>query len=121
MSEEVDLTCPLSDYARGLQPHVLLRYQRKISAVGIDPFLIQDEQLDADRLPPGEAMDLASYLVLETIFYTQESCKAYKSLQAYNYVVSGFVQSVKGNGLMGNTSWLGKFLYFTFEVNLEIM
>ena len=46
MPEEVDLACPLSDYARGLQPHVLLLYQRKISAVGIDPFLIQDDQLD---------------------------------------------------------------------------
>ena len=75
MSEEVDLACPLSDYARGLQPHVLLRYQRKISAVGIDPFLIQDEQLDADRLPPVEAMDRASYLVLKTSFYRQESFK----------------------------------------------
>ena len=112
MSEEVDLACPLSDYARGLQPHVLLRYQRKISAVGIDPFLIQDEQLDADRLPPVEAMDLASYLVLETIFYTQESCKAYKSLQAYNYVVSGFVQSVKGKRFDGKYVVVGKVFVF---------
>lgn len=112
MSEEVDLACTLSDYARGLQPYVLLRYQRKISAVGIDPFLIQDEQLDADRLPPVEAMDLASYLVLETIFYTQESFKAYKSLQAYNYVVSGFVQSVKGKLFDGKYVVVGKVFVF---------
>jgi len=112
MSEEVDLACPLSDYERGLQPYVLLRYQRKISAVGIDPFLIQDEQLDADRLPPVEAMDLASYLVLETIFYTQESFKAYKSLQAYNYVVSGFVQSVKGKRFDGKYVVVGKVFVF---------
>src|SRR4029434_4078871 len=62
----------------------------------------------ADRLPPGEAMDLASYLVLETSFYTQESFKAYKSLQAYNYVVSGFVQSVKGKRFDGKYVVVGK-------------
>ena len=84
------------------------RFQRLESIL----FFIQDEQLDADRLPPVEAMDLASYLVLETIFYTQESFKAYKSLQAYNYVVSGFVQSVKGKRFDGKYVVVGKVFVF---------
>jgi len=37
MSEEVDLAIvSLFDYARAQQPHVLLHYQRQISAVGIE-------------------------------------------------------------------------------------
>ncbi|CAH1277591.1 Hypp9707 [Branchiostoma lanceolatum] len=106
--EESEIVCPLSDYARSLAPHVRQRYQEKISAVGIDPFLIQDEQLDADRLPPMESLDLVSYLVLETSFYSQERFKAYKSLEAYNYVVSGFVESVKGKRMDGKHVVVGK-------------
>ena len=37
-----------------------------------------------------------SYLVLETSYYTKGQFKAFKSLQAYNQLVSGFVQSVHG-------------------------
>jgi len=98
----------LSDYARCLQPHVLLCYKKKISAVGIDPFLIPEDQLDADSLPAVESIDLVSYLVLDTSFYTQESFKAFKSLQAYNYVKSGFVESVKAKVLAGKHVVLGK-------------
>ena len=41
-----------------------------------------------------EAGDLVSYLVLETSFYTLKQFKNFKSLQAYNQVISGFVMSV---------------------------
>ena len=37
-----------------------------------------------------------SFLVLETSYYTNDQFKNYKSLEAYNQVVSGFVASVKG-------------------------
>ena len=43
-----------------------------------------------------EATDLLSYLVLETSFYTEQKFKAYKSLEAYNFIVSGFITSVQG-------------------------
>ena len=36
------------------------------------------------------------YLVLETSHYTNKQFKAFKSLQAYNQMVSGFVASVNG-------------------------
>ena len=37
-----------------------------------------------------------SFLVLETSYYTNDQFKNYKSLEAYNQVVSGFGASVKG-------------------------
>ena len=43
-----------------------------------------------------EATYLLSYLVLETSFYTEQQFKAYKSLEAYNLIVSGFITSVQG-------------------------
>ena len=39
---------------------------------------------------------LLSYLVLETSFYTKKQFKAFKSLEAFNQMVSGFVTSVVG-------------------------
>ena len=39
---------------------------------------------------------LLSYLVLETSFYTKKQFKAFKSLEAFNQIVSGFVTSVVG-------------------------
>ncbi|XP_022802529.1 uncharacterized protein LOC111340026 [Stylophora pistillata] len=67
-----------------------------IAKIGIDPVTIPEEELDAENLPPVERSDLFSFLVLETSYYTTEQFKNYKSLEAYNQVVSGFVASVKG-------------------------
>ena len=39
---------------------------------------------------------LLSHLVLETSFYTKKHFKAFKSLGAFNQMVSGFVTSVVG-------------------------
>lgn len=47
-------------------------------------------------MPPIEATDLLEYLVLETTYYTKQQFKAFKSLEAYNQMVSGFVTSVMG-------------------------
>ena len=70
---------------------------QKIACIGVDLFLISYQSYDAECLPPtAELIDLVSYLVLETIYYTKEQFKALKSLQAYNQLVSGFVQSVNG-------------------------
>ena len=44
------------------------RYLEKIAEVGVDPVTIPDQQFDMECLPPIEAMDLLSYLVLETSF-----------------------------------------------------
>ena len=86
----------LSSYAKGLENHIKERYLKKISVVGIDPAALPSEQLSPECLPPIEVSDLLSYLVLETSHYTNKQFKAFKSLQAYNQMVSGFVASVNG-------------------------
>ena len=91
----------LSKYAVSLESRVKLRYLRKISVVGIDPASIPSEHLDPGILPPVEQSDLFSYLVLQTSYYTNDQFKSYKSLEAYNQVVSGFVASVKGKVISG--------------------
>lgn len=68
----------------------------KISCVGIDPVLIPDITYDPECLPPVESMDLLSFLVPDTSYYSKNQFKAYRSLQTYNQLVSGFVSSIKG-------------------------
>ena len=86
----------LSEYAKALDKQVKERYLQKISVVGVDPVSIPSEQFDAECLPQIEATDLLGYLVLETSVYTRQQFKAYKSLEAFNQMVSGFVTSVRG-------------------------
>ncbi|KAF3859842.1 hypothetical protein F7725_000097 [Dissostichus mawsoni] len=45
-------------------------------------------------LPAVEAMDITSYLVLHTSYYTASQMKAYKSLEAFNYFVCGWVNDL---------------------------
>ena len=87
----------LSKNGEGLDGKAKTRYLEKISAVGIDPLLIPQEKLDPECLPPVEASDLLSYLVLEKSYYTNAQFKAFRSLQAYNQMVSGFTSSVLGH------------------------
>ena len=91
----------LSEYAESLENHIKLRYLQKISVVGVDPANIPCDQFSSECLPPIEQSDLFSYLVLQTSFYTNDQFKNFKSLEAYNQVVSGFLASVKGKMISG--------------------
>jgi len=86
----------LSEYAASLQSHIKLRYLEKISVIGVDLANMPCDQFSPECLPPIEQSDLISYLVLQMSFYTNDQFKNFKSLEAYNQVVSGFVASVKG-------------------------
>ena len=90
----------LSSYAEGLESHVREREKRKflkkISVVGVDLAAIPKEHFHSECLPPIEVSNFLSYLVLETSYYTNKQFKAFKSLEAYKQVVSGFVTSVQG-------------------------
>ena len=56
-----------------MDEHVKRRYLQEISVIGVDyPDLNADVNLDAECLPPIESMDIFSYLVLGTSFYTKE-------------------------------------------------
>ena len=84
----------LSDYVKGLGTKE--RHLGKISLIGVDPASIPIEQFNREYLPPIEVSDLLGYLVLETGHYARKKFKAYKRLNAYNQMVSGFIQSVRG-------------------------
>ena len=94
---DVGIHPPLSEYAKKLEPRVRQRYLEKISAIGIDPVLIESKNFQPDCLPPVESTDLLFYLVLETSFYAQQQFKAFRSVEAYNQMVSGFITSAKGH------------------------
>ena len=67
----------LSEYAKQLDLYVRKRYLQKISVIGIDLVLIPEEKLEPECLPPVEAADLLSFLVLETS-YNLKLLKAFK-------------------------------------------
>ena len=68
-----------------------------MSAIGVDAVLIDGKHFEGVCFPPVESTDLLFYLVLETSFYTQQQFKAFRSLEAYNQMVSGFIASVQGH------------------------
>ena len=80
--ERVPENCNLlSEYAEQLDLHVRKRYLQKISVIGIDPVLIPEEKLEPECLPPVEAADLLSFLVLETTDYTKDQVKLLKAFK----------------------------------------
>ena len=85
----------ISDYAKKLEHQVRQRYLDKISVIGIATVLIPEKNLDPECLPPVEAADLLSYLVLDTSYCTDRQFKAFRSLNAYNQMISGFITSVQ--------------------------
>ena len=101
----------LSEYANQLEHLVKLRYIQKISVIDCDPFLVSPDSFDPNCLPSIEAVDLVSFLVLEQSFYSKQTFKNYKSLQAYNQVVSKFVTSVQGKRFKDSFLVLGKVLH----------
>ena len=107
--EEDSAVIPLlSEYSKKLDSRVKRRYIEKISVIGIDPATLWHAKLDPECLPPIEASDLLSYLVLDTSYYTAQQFKALKSLEAYNQMVSGFITCVQGKVIAGKYVVLAK-------------
>ncbi|CAG9829833.1 unnamed protein product [Diabrotica balteata] len=52
---------------------------------------IEIESYNPNDFPTLSSIDVVSYLMLSTSFYTQQQIKAYKRLQAYKYFEAGFV------------------------------
>lgn len=75
------------------------RYQKKLTVDGHDipdPYMLPKECWveDCSKWPNVEYGDVFNYLVNTPGMYTQEAMKAYKSLDGYNYFISGHVQSI---------------------------
>lgn len=77
-------------------PEVAVRYKGKLTKInGVDPYTFNNSELcfNTADFPSVTSMDIVSYLVLSTSFYTKEQMKAFKSLNAYKYFESGFVST----------------------------
>ena len=62
-----------------------------------DPYAIHDDLwiVDDKKWPAIVWPDIYNYLIQTPSVYTREMIRAYKSLDAYNYVLCGHVQLVK--------------------------
>ncbi|XDV36128.1 hypothetical protein PO909_005972 [Leuciscus waleckii] len=86
-----------SPYCTDLDPVSRHRYKELINRyVGCDPFLMKMSEFSVELkdLPTVEAVNITNYLVLQTSYCTRQQMKAYKSLEAYNFFVSGWVHNL---------------------------
>ena len=85
-----------SDYFAGLEGPAKLRYQEKITVCGFDPYALRksDFSENIELLPKVQYPDIVNYLVLQTSWATKTQMKAYKSMDAYNFFVSGWVNTL---------------------------
>ena len=75
-----------------MDPPTQKRYREKIELLGqVDPYDIQE----CDCLPEVTYPDIVNYFKFTPSPYTSEDMKAYKSLEAYNQVLNGWVRDVR--------------------------
>ena len=93
-----NMAMQISAYLSSLPWEARKRYTEKLNIGGVtlpDPYGI-DQGLwteDMARWPTLEFGDLYSYLVNTKGLFTQETLKAYRSLEAYNYFFNGYVRT----------------------------
>ena len=89
-----------SEYYKELDDTDKSDYKKKLTLANDkilpDPYFITDwEELEkVTSIPDIDFPVIYSYLVDTPSVYTKESIKAYKSLDAYNFFISGHVQDV---------------------------
>lgn len=94
-----------SDYFIKLSPANKKQYNEKLKTPKNkqlpDPYAAPSHCLSSDitKLPDITWRDVTYYLIESPSIYTKESLKAYKSLDAFNYFVSGHVQDCFYNGI----------------------
>ena len=102
----------LSAYSKSLDTLDLKRYQSKLTITidGLDillpdPFNLCDGwSADPKKLPPTTYHAIYHYLVKTPGPFTGEAMEAYKSLDAYNYFISGHVSEVQQHDIDGNSA-----------------
>lgn len=84
-------------YKEGFGPVARKRYGEKLNLMNnIDPYELKQKDLSVDEnlLPDLCHMDIINYLAFKPCPYTGNDLKAYKSLEAYNQFVCGWVSGV---------------------------
>lgn len=86
-----------SEYYASLVGPSKQRYKEKIVSIGFDPYTLKrvDFNENYGLIPMIEYPDIVIYLVLQTSWATNKQMKAYKSMDAYNFFVSGWVGTLQ--------------------------
>jgi len=90
--------CRRSQYYHGLEEIPKKRYEQKLLELKVsdDPFTLKfNHTKDILSWPDLSFADIFCYLIQYPAKFSSSSLKAYKSLEAYKYVVSGLVFNVK--------------------------
>ena len=97
----------LSEYADSLPRDVKERYLEKLKMIdGVDPYLLKRIQyvLPLSDIPNLTRNDVVNYVMFRMSSYTLEEMKAYKSIEAFEQVICGWVQKVYAKRI--NTNFL---------------
>ena len=86
----------LSSYRQKLPAKAKARYMDNLTLIGgVDPFCISKNDCVSCPLPPVDASEIVSYLVLQTSFVMVKQFIAHKSKERYNQFVCGWVKDVE--------------------------
>ena len=83
-----------------LDPPSQKRYNEKTELIGNkDPYTLSENEfsVDFENFLSISYPDIVNYLVFRPSPYSADDIKAYKSLEAYNQVIEGWVKDVKVN------------------------
>ena len=94
--DECSITTNASDCMEKLNPTTTKWYKEKVIG-SVDPYCIEGDDANSTEatLPDITYADVVNYLVFCPSPYTAEGMKSYKSLEAYNQVLEGWVTKVK--------------------------
>ena len=91
-----DVNNQYSDYFSCLEGPAKSRYQEKITVCGFDPYALRKRNFseNIELLPNVQYPDIVNYLVLQPSWATKTQMKAYKSMDAYNFFMSRWVNTL---------------------------
>jgi hypothetical protein len=94
----VNCSRTFSEYYNGLKEDAKRRYVEKLDSISTemnDPYTFPPNMIrPADSFPDLQYPDIFNYLVNMPSVYTKDDLKAYKSLDAYKYLLAGWVGNV---------------------------
>ena len=85
-----------SEYYVGVTGSAKGRYREKVFTCGFDPYVLKKSECSED-LADYQSVEypvIVNYLVLQTSWITGQQMKAYKSMDAHNFFVSGWVNTI---------------------------
>ena len=96
-SSEHNSAIQMSEYFSNLSGPARGRYQQKVNLLSFDPYNLKKSDFSEDQalLPSVDYPDIANYLVYRTSGATGEQMCAWKSMDSYNFLVSGWVNTLQ--------------------------